>query len=103
MNVQEEREFRRFLEGIVLPNGRQLTENGIQCRITNSHACERLLGYSFETAVASDVAMCRALLRVHDSGEDRNGRLSNPLRKYYEMRTGRLFPRLADARILLGN
>ena len=93
MTQAQEQEFRMFLEGVIW-QGRPLTEKAIAARITKAKQAEEILGMDIEVIVASDEAMRRALIDLRPV--DTRGNLANAVRKYYEMRHGRVFPRLLE-------
>lgn len=88
MTQARENEFRKFLEG-VRRQGKPLTKKGIASRIAKAKMAEDILGVDIEAIVANDVAMRQALINLHPN--DAHGTLANAVRKYYEMRRGRVF------------
>ena len=93
MTHAQENEFRTFLEGVRW-QGKPLTEKAIENRIAKAKKVEEILGMDIEVIVASDEAMRRALIDLRPV--DIRGNLANAVRKYYEMRHGRVFPRLVE-------
>lgn len=89
MTEQQEREFRRFLEGVVY-RGDHLTEKGINTRVAKAKRVERIVGCGLDQIVADDGSMHDALDAIRT--EDVHQGMSNALRKYYEMRRGVKFP-----------
>ena len=94
MTQTQEQEFRRFLEGVMW-HGALLTDKAIQTRVTRVRKAEEVLNMEIETIVASDIVMRQALIALRE-GDTRGGR-ANAVRKYYEMRIGRIYPRICDA------
>ena len=93
MTQAQEQEFRMFLEGVEW-HGKPLTEKAIESRISKTKKAEEVLDMDIEVIVASDEAMRRALIDLRPV--DTRGNLANAVRKYYEMRHGRVFPRLIE-------
>ena len=93
MTQAQENEFRKFLEGVRW-QGKPLTEKAIESRIAKMKKVEEILGMDIEVIVASDEAMRRVLIDLRPV--DIRGNLANAIRKYYEMRHGRVFPRLIE-------
>ena len=94
MTQAQEQEFRRFLEGVMW-HGAPLTDKGIETRVRRVKKAEEVLDMEIETIVSSDGVMRQALIALRD-GDTRGGR-ANAVRKYYEMRIGRIYPRIRDA------
>lgn len=93
MTEQHEREFRRFLEGIVY-RGERLTEKGINTRVSKAKKAEQIIGCGLEQIVSNDGSMHDALVAISAIDENTHQAMSNALRKYYEMRRGLKFPRM---------
>jgi len=93
MTQAQENEFRAFLERVKW-QGRPLSEKAIAARIAKVRQAENLLGVDIEAIVATDVTMRLSLIALHP--EDAHGNRANAVRKYYEMRRGRVFPRVRD-------
>jgi hypothetical protein len=94
MTQAQEHEFRRFLEGVRW-HGEPLTAAGIETRVTRVKEAEGILEMGIETIVATDAIMRQALIDLRSS--DTHGGRANAVRKYYEMRRGKPFPRIRAA------
>ena len=94
MTQAQEQEFRSFLEGVEW-HGNPLTEKAVAARIAKVKQAEEVLGVDVETIVRTDITMRLALMALHPG--DAHGNRANAVRKYYEMRRGRIFPRIRDA------
>lgn len=91
MTNAQKREYREFLEGVTY-RGARLTEAGKNSRVTKIKQAEEIVGKSIEMIVSSDVQMRSALIKLQVT--DHHGNCSNAVRKYYEMRHGKKFPRV---------
>ena len=82
----------RFIEFL---RENDLTENGIKSRVSKGKRIERELNDDLDDLVSSDETMYNSLCRVL-SFEDKHNNMQNVLRKYYEFKNGRKFPRKSD-------
>lgn len=94
MTQAHEQEFRRFLEEVEW-HGKPLTEKAIDTRIARAKKVEEILNADIEAIVASDATMRQALIKLRPG--DTRGNRANAVRKYYEMRRGKVFPKIRDA------
>ena len=94
MTQAQEEEFRRFLEGLET-HGKHLTEKAINSRIAKAKKAEQVSNMDIEKIVASDATMRRVLINLRPG--DTRGNRANAVRKYYEMRRGKVFPKIRDA------
>lgn len=96
MTREQERELGRFLEGVTY-RGEPLTEKAVIARVAKAKQAEKILNTSLESIVSTDGNMLRALEALSHVKVNQHGVLANAVRKYYEMRRGRNFPRIKDA------
>ena len=73
-----------------------LTDNGINFRISKGRRAEEILGMDLDDAVSSDAAMFSALKKLQDYENPAHNPMQNALRKYYIFRNGKEFPRKKD-------
>lgn len=95
MTREQERELGRFLEGVTY-RGEPLTEKAVIARVAKAKQAEKILNTSLESIVSTDGNMLRALEALSHVKVNQHGVLANAVRKYYEMRRGRNFPRIKD-------
>lgn len=73
-----------------------LTDNGINFRISKGRRAEEILGMDLDDAVSSDSTMFSALKKLQDYENPAHNPMQNALRKYYIFRNGKEFPRKKD-------
>ena len=73
-----------------------LTDNGINFRISKGRKAEEILGMGLDDAVSSDSTMFSALKKLQDYENPTHNPMQNALRKYYIFRNGKEFPRKKD-------
>ncbi len=81
--------FRSSLEA----DENNLTENGINFRISKGKRAEEILGMTLDEVVASDDKMFSALEELQNHEDPAHNPMQNALRKYYIFRNGKEFPR----------
>lgn len=94
MTQAQEQEFRRFLECVEW-HGNPLAEKAIETRVARVKKVQEILEMDIEAIVASDATMRQALIDLRSN--DTHGGRANAVRKYYEMRRGKAFPRIRAA------
>ncbi len=98
MTRGQERELGTFLEGVTY-RGKPLTEKAVVSRIAKAKQTEKILNTSLENIVSTDGNMLRALEALSHVKANQHGVLVNAVRKYYEMRRGRKFPKVKGIHI----
>ncbi len=73
-----------------------LSEKGINSRISKGKKAEEILGMDFDTVVSSDSTMLSALETLQKYEDPSHNPMQNALRKYYIFRNGKEFPRKKD-------
>lgn len=73
-----------------------LTDNGINFRISKGKKAEEILGMDLDDVVSSDKTMLSALERLQDYEDPTHNPMQNAVRKYYIFRNGKEFPRKRD-------
>lgn len=84
--------FRSSLEA----DENNLTENGINFRISKGKRAEEILGMTLDEVVASDDKMFSALEELQNHEDPAHNPMQNAVRKYYIFRNGKEFPRKKD-------
>lgn len=92
MTKAQETSFRRFLEGVRW-RGAPLAEKAIESRIVRAKQAEEILNKNIDAIVSTDASMRTALLDLRSG--DSHGTRANAVRKYYEMKNGKSFPKLS--------
>lgn len=88
----DESGFRRSLE----TDENNLTNNGINFRISKGRKAEEILGIDLDDVVSSDSAMLSALEKLQIHEDPTHNPMQNAVRKYYIFRNGKEFPRKKD-------
>ena len=74
-----------------------LTEKGVKSRISKARRIEKELGADLEMLVSSSDKMYDAF-RWIEKFDDKHNNYQNGLRKYYEFKNGKVFPKRNDYR-----
>lgn len=77
--------------------------NTIKSRVNKAKMIERHFNQSLEELVSDDKIMYEALLKIKREMKDKNGTVTNALRKYYQFQNNCLFPTLKDYEAKRGN
>ena len=88
----DENGFRNALEA----DANNLTENGINSRISKGKRAEEILGLDLDEVVSSDIVMHAALEKLQAHENPSHNPMQNAVRKYYIFRNGKEFPRKKD-------
>jgi hypothetical protein len=73
-------------------------DKAVRSRIAKARKIEQHFNIDLDTIVADDNKMFDILCHIKREQNDRNGTISNALRKYYQFANGREFPKLSDYR-----
>jgi len=74
------------------------SEKSTKTRIRSGYKVEELLHKDLEKIVCDDNVMYDSLVKLEDFDNKERAPLQNALRKYYEFKNGREFPRKSDYR-----
>ena len=83
-----ERDFENFL------NKASTTPAATATRLKWAKKAEELLGMSLDTVVSDDDTMFEALHKLRENEDPKHNRIQNAVRKYYQFRNGKEFPKL---------
>ena len=71
-------------------------EKAVRSRITKGKMIEKHFDESLDSIVKDDNKTYNTLLRIKAEMKDKNGTVSNALRKYYVFANGKSFPSLSE-------
>ena len=85
-----------FLEYMNEDNNIISKSYAIKSRVNKAKAVERHFNHSLDELVLNDETMYQTLIRIKSEMKDTNGTISNALRKYYQFKNNRSFPKLKE-------
>lgn len=87
-----ENEFYKFL---LEDESIKSKDKAVRSRISKARSVENMLDENLDFIVSDDNRMLKALLKINENMNNKNGAYSNALRKYYLFKNEKEFPRLS--------
>ena len=97
--IDNETLYRTFLESVTyFKNGKKthLTDKSINFRLSKIRVVQEALDDELDFIVANDDEMYKALIFLNEIEPTTHQPLQNALRKYYEFKNNKKFPKLKD-------
>ena len=88
----KEKEFIEFLRR----DPKITSEKAIKSRISKLYDAENILGMTADLIVQSDSLMHKSLITLREHEDISHSVRQNALRKYYEFKNGKIFPKLKE-------
>ena len=86
-------EFERFLRE---DTNIRSKEKAVATRLSKGRKKEKMFSKSLDSIVKTEKGMFEMLKQINQTMPNSNGNYSNALRKYYEFKNGRKFPKIRD-------